>query len=225
MARLVAPATAATRSYTISHRPPDSEGWLELLANGLTFDLAGLAPAAAGDVPAPVHHYGFETIAAPQGLEAITLRAGAHLAGGANLMPVVRSMVDVGLALACLPKVAALVWHPAGTMMAPAYFTRIAGKWLEGGPFPALGLTALARDADGTVRSEGLAFFTGQELRIEPARNGSPAQAAKIAVRLINHLVSINPLASPCEFTGPGGERLNAEPFGSGRFIRIWQQD
>ena len=159
-----------------------------------------------------------------EAFEAITLRPGAHLAGGGNLLPVVRSMVDVAAALVALPEVQAVVWHPARSGMAPAYFAQVVGKWLEGGPFPALGLTALAREVDGGLRSEGLAFFTGQELRIEPVRDESPAQAAKIAIRLINTLVTIPPVFAPCEFTGPGGERLNAEPSGNGRFIRIWRQ-
>ena len=211
-------------SFSVSHQAGAGDGWLELLGNGLTFDLAGLAPAPAQDLPQLVYRYGFASGHEIPALESITLRPSAHLAGGANLMPVVRSMAGIAADLCALADVAAIAWHPARSAMEPAYFARVISKWLEGGPFPALGLTALARDIDGGLRSEGLAFFTGQELRIEPIPNANPAQAGKIAVRLIHSLVSMAAIASPCDLSGPEGERLVAEPSGNGRFLRVWQK-
>ena len=222
--RLVETQPQIARVFTISHYDSQRHGGLELLANGLTFDLSGCTPQVAQDVPSLVHRYGLDASAGLDELEAITLKPGAHLAGGGHLLPVVRSMAGVAAALVALPGVAAVAWHPAHSQMGPDYFARVIARWLDGGPFPALGLTALARKEDGAVESEGLAFFTGQELRIEPAGNLNPAQAAKVAIRLINSLVSISPIQSPCEFTGPEGERLNAEPIGNGRVIRVWRQ-
>lgn len=39
--------------FSISHQPDPDEGWLELLASGLTFDCRGLAPAPPQPVPPP----------------------------------------------------------------------------------------------------------------------------------------------------------------------------
>ena len=214
---------ASAQQFAISHRPKAAEGWLELLANGLTFDLSGLAPDAADALPEMAYQYGMEATAAAISFEAITLRPSAHLAGGGNLLPVVRSMAGVAAALVALPNISGICWRPARSLMGPAYFARVIDGWLAGGAFPALGLTALARDLDGGLRSEGLSFFTGQELRIEPLSGASSSQDGKIAVRLIHSLVGAAAVTTPCEFTGPEGERLRVEPSGNGRFLRIWR--
>lgn len=221
--RLVKNRPEIASQFGISHFPKTGEGWLELLANGLTFDLNGLAPDPPGEAARCVHRYGFPADPGLDLAEAITLRPGAHLAGGGNLMPVVRSMAAIAAALAHLPGVTGVVWHPARCVMEPAYFARIVAGWLGGGPFPALGLTALVREQDGGIRSDGLAFFTGQELRIEPIFASNPAQVGKIAVRLIHSLVDMPPITAACDFSGPGGESLRAEPSANGRLIKIWR--
>ncbi|MBS0255223.1 MAG: hypothetical protein JSS36_08455 [Proteobacteria bacterium] len=212
----------AARVFTISHRPPAHEGWLELLVHGLTFDLVGLAPATGAPPPEVAHRYGFGDGAAPAG-EAIWLRPGAHLSGGENLLPVVRAAAALAAELADLPAVAGVCWHPARTMVEPGWFRRSVGDWLAGGAFPALGLAALARDADGTVRSEGLAFFTGQELRLEAPGGSDSSRSGKIAARLIHILVEDGAVLSGVDFQGPDGERLRAEPADNGRVLRVWQ--
>ena len=210
------------RAFSISHRPGTYDGWLELLVHGLTFDLVGLAPAACAPPAAVAHHYGFADGAVPAG-EAIWLRPGAHLSGGENLLPVVRAAAALGAALAGLPGGSALVWHPARTAVEPGWFRRTVDEWLAGGGFPALGLTALVRENDGAVRSEGLAFFTGQELRLEMPGGSDSSRSGKIAVRLIHTLVEDGAVLSGVEFQGPDGERLRAEPADNGRVLRVWQ--
>jgi hypothetical protein len=88
--------------------------------------------------------------------------------------------------------------------------------------FPALGLTALAEVGDGGLHSEGLAFFTGQELRIEPELAGDKAAAARLAVRLINELVERGRIDQPERIAGPQGEPLKLAPSENGRFVRVW---
>ena len=140
-------------------------------------------------------------------------------------MPVVRVMTGLAAALLDLPEAQAVVWHPAGTAMAPEAFQQAIGAWLAGGAFPALGLTALVREADGVLRSEGLAFFTGQELRVEPTCGKTPSEAGKIAVRLVHRLVDSQPVLSRQIITGPNGERLIAEPREGGRVVRVWRDN
>ena len=129
----------ASRSFgiAVSHRPEPSAGWLELLAGGLTFDLAGLAPASPAPRPAAAHFYGFArkpSLAA----EAITLMPGAALQGMENLLPVIRTMAATASRLARLADVTAIVWHPARSAMAPDSFVSTVSAWLAGGAFPAL---------------------------------------------------------------------------------------
>lgn len=197
---------------------------MELLAFGLAFDLSGLEPGAAGIFPDIRHRFGLPD-AMDGALEAITLLPGAHLGEGANLLPVVRAMAGIASALLALPGARVVVWHPAGVAMGPAYFATAIETWLAGGAFPALGLSALRREADGALLSEGLGFFTGQELRLEPSCGETPGETGKIAIRLIHRLVESEPVLSRQEFVGPQGERLVAEPREGGRVVRVWRRN
>jgi hypothetical protein len=71
--------------------------------------------------------------------------------------------------------------------------------------------------------SEGLGFFTGQELQIDPILARNPAAAGKVAVRLIHSLVDGWQVQSPVEIAGPDGDRLGVEPSANGRTLRIWR--
>ena|SRR5579863_4603 len=210
--------------FAISHKPEPSAGWLEILAWGLTFDLAGLAPAPPAPLPEMAHWYGFREKPRAEPLEAITLIPGEHLQGAENLLPVMRAMTAMATRLAAIDKVKAVVWHPARSAMAPDAFTTAIGNWLQGGPFPALGLTALFPDSDGAMRSEGLAFFIGRELLIEPSLGTTTAQKAQIAARLINQLVGSNTILKRFDFIGPNGEYFSVEPSDNDRFLRVWSK-
>jgi len=202
--------------FTISHRPAAEEGWLELLASGLTFDCRGLAPAEAQAPPPAGTLLGLA--AAPQG-EAISLAPGPHLAEGGGLLPVVRVLAGLGAALCDLPGLEAVVWHPARSWMKPDYYRQIVESWLSGGAFPALGLTTLEREGAGGMTSLGLALFTGQELRLEGMERIAPGDQARIAMRLVHELVSDGPLDGPRDYLGPAGEIFHAVP--DGRFVRV----
>lgn len=198
--------------FAITHQPEKVEGWLELLAGGLTFDLSGLAPAKALDSPLPGRHFGLPSDFVSNTDEAIRLVPGPHLAGGGALLPVVRMMVAIGSNLAGLAGVRAVSWLPAATWIEPILFSRMADQWLAGGAFPALGLTALNRRADGIVETHGLAFFIGRECRFSADLTASPEATAKLAVRVIHMLVEGPALVQATVITGPDGEEFIARP-------------
>lgn len=222
------------RGFSVSHDPgaaapghpangaSGSSDWLEVLSNGLTFDLSGLAPASGQRPPERAYCFDLPPGLDPSGLEAIGLTPGPHLVAGARMMPVVRAMAGLAASLCALPGLVAVAWHPARSWIGPRYFTSIIGNWLEGGVFPGLGLVGLATVADGGMQSEGLSFFTDQELRIEPELTGDRAGAAKIAVRLIDRLIEHGRLESAETIAGPEGRLLQIEPSGNGRLVRVW---
>ena len=107
--------------------------------------------------------------------------------------------------------------------MEPGYFARIALNWLSGGAFPALGLAAVDQSEDGSVISYGLSYFIGQEVQVEPLKGESPADTVKLAVRLIDYFVRYGPIEKPQQLEGPTGEKLLAEPAGSGGLVWIWR--
>jgi hypothetical protein len=197
--------------------------WLELLAKGLTFDLVGLAPGPACESPPRTHDYALAADADAAGVQAVTLRPGPHLAGGHTLLPVVRSLAALGASLATLDGVVAVAWHPARTWCGPGYFRDGVVRWIEGGVFPGLGLTALAMTPDGGMQSEGLALFAGQDLRIEPELMTEQSAGAKIGLRLIDFLVDAGPIEAPRRLPGPDGQPLRLEPSANGRFVRVWR--
>ena len=199
----------ATVRFALSHVPGAAEGWAELLSAGLTFDCAGLAPAAPVPMPSGGALLGLEK--APEG-EAISLSPGPHLADAMGMLPVVRVLAGLGAQLAALPGAAAVIWHPARCWMPPAYFGKVVGNWPTGGPFPALGLTSLERTSDGSIVSVGLALLTGQELRFLPGPKLVTADIARIAVRLIHALIESEPLTGPHSFVGPDRETLRVMP-------------
>nr|WP_166175767.1 hypothetical protein [Altererythrobacter segetis] len=205
--------------------PIDDQGqdWLELLASGLTFDLVGLRPGPPSEPPPCVHAYALAANAEAAGLEAITMRPGPHLAGGHTMLPVVRSLAWLAATLSEIEGVEAVAWQPARSWSGPAYFRGGVLRWIEGGVFPGLGLTALAVTPDGGMQSEGLSLFAGQDLRIEPELMLDKAEGAKIGVRLIDFLVEAGPIDAPQRVTGPDGQALRLEPSANGRFIRVWR--
>lgn len=209
-----------TPAVAVSYQPAPGQGWLELLAGGLTFDLTGLDPALPAPMPAVAHWYGLPAgFAAP--VEAITLLPGEQLLGDETLLPVVRIMVGIAARLAGLAHVMAVVWHPARSVLSPQGFVVAVDSWLNGGAFPALGLTALVGDEQNGVRSEGLSFFIGRELLVEGSAGMTTAQNAKMAVRIINKLIGIDAIHHALEFMGPNGEQLCVAPSADGGFLRV----
>lgn len=228
------PGAAAVRAlathggFSISH-DPSIEGssnnsgdgnWLELLINGLVFDLVGLADGPPAATLASRHRFGIEDAELGE-VETVALVPGPHLAGAEAMLPIVRSQLALALQLSQLPDLAAVGWAPVQSRMATDYFATVASGWLEGGAFPALGLTALVPSLDGGLQSEGLTFFTGQELRIEPELAEDRVAAAKLAVRLIDQLAAQDAIDRRFEFGGLDGEPLLLEPSANGRFVRV----
>ena len=213
-------AGEASAAFAVTYDPGEGAEWAELLVTGLTFELSGLAPGPDEATPPIAHRFGLADDWQSEGLEAVLLRPGGHLAGAAAMLPVVRGCVALAAALATHTGAAAVVWIPARSAMAPDYFAAVIGDWLGGGAFPALGLTALVPGGSG-ITSEGLAFFTGQELEVS---GDDLAQAGRIAVRMVHTLVDHGPLAAPIRLAGPEGEPLLAEPSGDGSRVRVGPQ-
>lgn len=197
--------------------------WLELLANGLTFDLVGLAPGPPAPPPRCAHRYALPAEIEHEVQEAVTVRPGPHLAGGHTMIPVIRALAWLAAALSKIEGVDAIAWHPARCWSGPGYFRDGVLSWIDGGVFPGLSLTALAQSPDGGMHSEGLALFTGQELRIEPELMINKAEAAKLGVRLIDLLVESGRIDAPQRILAADGSPLRLEPSANRQFVRVWR--
>ena len=195
---------------------------VELLRDGMTYDVGGLAPAEPVAIPSAQHRYGYDTAGASEALEAIALQPGPHLSAGAHSIPVVRTQVGIAAdLLAAIPATIAVVWPPSRSLIGPGFFAASVKAWLTGGAFPALGLTAFGDEPGGGMRSEGLAWFTGQELLFAGDLAKDRATAARIAIRLVNQLVSQGRLTESEFIVAPDGGRLALEPTRDGTTIRV----
>jgi hypothetical protein len=221
----VPPANRAAAGFFISHRPDEGVGWLELLASGLTFDLSGLGPGGPASPPPLGTAIGLKEGLANESLEAVHLAPGGHLAGGEALLPIVRVHLALALALAGLPGLAAISWHPARTWIAPDFFERTVSAWLEGGVFPALGLTALVPTGTGNLLTEGLAFFIGRELQVPAGLAENDAETAKLAMRLIHHMVQEGRDHAAGTYSTEQGQSIEVRESGDDRYLEVCRSD
>lgn len=197
--------------------------WLELLRDGLTFDLEGLAPGWPCTIPPAAHRFDFRSDMKPSSFEALRLVPSAHLAGGAGSLPILRGTMRLARELVQhFEQIEAVAWSPAQSLIGRRFFESSITAWLEGGAFPALGLTSFRETLDGGLQSVGLGFIIGQELRIEPALANDKVAATRLGVRLINQLVLAGRIERVEQIIGPTGQLLQLEPSANGKFIRVW---
>ena len=226
------PAGEAGDRLMVSHGEPMSGGdtgpgtqadvWLELLRDGLTYDLHGLAPGPARAAAPISHRFDFAPRPEPTGFEAIGITPGPHLAGGERSMPVLRGMLALARDLTQhFEEVEAVFWRPSGSAIGRRFFESIITAWLEGGAFPALGLTAFEETADGALQTVGLAFWIGQELRIEPPLTADKVAATRLGVRLVNQLVIVGGLQESERIVAPDGTRLVMQTSRNSQFIMV----
>lgn len=230
-------ALDAIPSVTVSHDPitasslgedagttrgrSDSGDWLELLTDGLTFDLLGLSPDPAIAAPTIRHHVASTTEDVAD-CEAIGVFPGPHIAHGSHALPVVRTMLRLGAELVrALGEVRAVSWPPAGSSIAPEFFSRSVEAWLKGGPFPALGLVGIVFDDKGRLRSDGLSFFIGSELELGGELSSDRLAATRLFVRLIHELAGSDVPEETVQVTTEDAGMLTLEPDPRDRLIRV----
>ncbi|MFZ1742624.1 MAG: hypothetical protein WAT93_07210 [Pontixanthobacter sp.] len=211
---------AASASLSVSHNPHDGDAesgkksaeWLEILCDGLTFELSGLGhgecrvleefDAASGTIPDSI----------PASSQAVLLAPGPHLSGGESSMPIVRTMMALAASFAeLLPALSGFYWPPAHYVSGKTNFTRKVDNWLAGGPFPVPELISCQFDARGSLRSQGLAHFTGQELVLEPAISADRNAALQLAARLLGQILLQGRIEAADSITGPDGNPLGID--------------
>jgi hypothetical protein len=198
--------------FAVPHRDARA-GLAELLRDGLAFDCQGLAPGQPLRMDTPLQHLTDPHNFVVADHDLVTLRPGHALAGARQLLPVVRILAGLVIALGALPGLRAVAWLPARLAMPPQWFAQAVGKWLNGGPFPALALTALDRVEAG-LASRGLGFLIGQEF-VWTGQDGVLGESdARGAVRLTDWLVAHGRIAAACEIELTGFGTVRVEPAG-----------
>ncbi len=193
-------------------------GAIALQRSGLTFDLAGLAPGPA--VPVPDMGAALPEGLLPAQTTALSLRPGPHTAAGRRTLAVLREWFALARGLGEAFGAEALCWAPGGVVVPLASAERHIAAWEAAGRVPVALLASFHPTLDGALQSHGLAYFTGQELRIEPPLVDGGEQA--LARVLFTHLFYVGEQATTGQLAAPGGHTLRLDPSDDGRFVRVW---
>ena len=141
---------------------------------------------------------------------------------GSARISILREWFALAAALADSLGASGIVWTPAGLALGPALLARNLQAWTARGELPVTLLASFNPTLDGAVQSSGLAFFTGQEFRIEPQLVGGTQQVDTLARLLFRHLVYAGPQSETGHLSTPDGHPLRIEPAADGRTIRVW---
>jgi hypothetical protein len=204
-------AATASGDFSVSHMPPENEGWAEVLRDGLTFDLRGLAGGQPLVNPVINHFLGFGADQR-ENLSSLQIFPGPHISGAQHLLPVIRVAAALADCLAKLGQPRAISWIPAENAVSPELFRRAITPWFEGGPFPALALASLHRTDAGEIATTGLKILIGQEFLLSGDAETPPEHLARVAVRLVDWLVAHGPVSTPKQaiLAGTGAVFLEA---------------
>ena len=193
---------------------------LSLQRTGLTFDFLGLAPGA----PVPIPELGADAVVQasilPSRTEASLLRLGPHIAAGTGNLTILREWFGLAHSLALAFDGSALCWAPGGIVLGVERFGTRLEAWDARGEVPVALLGTFRRTLDGAVQSHGLAFFIGQEFRIEPQLVRGDEDA--LARLIFRHLFYAGRQDETGQLSAPDGMALRLEPSRNGRFVRVW---
>lgn len=202
--------------------PVEANAWLELLVDGLTFDMMGLAPGPALSAPGIEFRVDFPANSDQSDFAMVGLAPGPHLIGGMRSLVVAKALAHLGCQIARqLGSVKGFFWLPSRSVTGTEFFCSTVTAWANGGPFPALGLTAFRAASDGGLESVGLDFFTGQEVRVPRQLASDRAAATRLAMRLVHQLALHGRLEASERITGPDGSPLQLEPIDGGRIVIV----
>ena len=140
-------------------------------------------------------------------------------------MPVAKALIALARDLVHhFEDLVAVVWPPSQSVIGRRFFESTTTAWLEGGAFPALGLTAFKESMDGALQTIGLDFWIGQELRVESPLSLDKVSATRLGIRLVNQLILIGGLETAERIMAPDGSRLIMRPSRNQKFVRVWHE-
>ena len=191
---------------------------LECVTSGLSFDLEPIAPS--GSARHIEHGFGVDVDDLPV-RSGLSILASPHIGSVADTLPVIRTGASLAADVSRIGDPLAVVWTPIQSAMEPRYFRQAIASWLDGGSFPALGLTAFRKAPDGGLHSRGLSLFTGQEVRLAPEIAARGANALKIGARVIDRLVEAEPVERETVIALETGERIQLSVSRNRRFVIV----
>lgn len=202
-----------------------SEALIELNCNGATFDLRNgglLSDPLLSHNPALKAREEHSRNEIPT--ETLTIVPSGHIKSAQSSIPIVKAWWLTAAQLAAeLENCAGVIWGPSAERFLVSDFVEQSDRWNNKGIFPPSGLVQCIDDLDDGLRTDGLSFFTKQELRIEPELVDDRDFAARLGRRLAQTLIHRETLIAAEEFIGPDGRKLKLVPSKNGKFVRVWR--
>lgn len=203
-------------AFAAEGRNGTASGKLEIVHDGFCISVATDGPVSAATRQA----FGL-AVDALVDAKAMTLAVAAPANDDTLPLAAIRAATRAALAICAVGDCLAVGWNPANSVMGRDYFARVAGDWLAGGSFPALGLASLSVAADGTMGSLGMAPICGQELVIASIQGMSDADRAKIAVRMMDHMAKGGAITRPLTVEVDGFGTFAIKPDTNGEKIYL----
>jgi hypothetical protein len=151
--------------------------------------------------------------AAEKGSAGIGLWLGEHLENGRHLPSINRALLKVAKILGQAVSATHICWHPARQSIDFGHFEEAVDDYLAGGPTPILIQIAITKNTDSALQTQGLSYFSNQEITLAETPNLSESEALKRLVR-ISHDIAINgKIDNVLEVDGlDKGERITFKP-------------
>lgn len=195
----------------------------ELHRQGMTFDIVGLSPGPGATLPRIRNWLAVAPAERPERMRSLGIALGPHIRAGRADITIFRGLLRLAQGLLeGLPHCLGICWSASGTIIAPADFVEQVRGWDAGGAFPVQMVIAVNESLNGGTQTSGLHYFTGQELRLEPAAAGDDGQASLLALRLASQLIHGGRLDGTETVAAPDGRLLRLVSSPNGRFVRVW---
>lgn len=142
----------------------------------------------------------------------LTLDFGDHIAG-ANAVPIiVQTLFSLACQLGTAASATGLWWHPSQIISGFGYFCDAVDDYELGGAFPVLSTISFDFSDDGVVESNGLAWFSGQEIKLAAPAMGK-SEVMRRVVRIVHDIATNGAIASEIIVDGLApGEQIRLLP-------------
>ena len=195
---------------------------VQLLHGGLTFDLIFPPDGQNDGLHSNLASFDCDWPPETGPVSTLHLRPGQHIGSGANSLPIMRRFMELARDFVLyFDQVTAVVWPPAKSVIGRRYFDSSISAWLEHGVFPPEGLVAFREAANGEFHSEGLNYFTGQELHVAADLMGDAGLPAGLRARLVNQLILSGTTTEKQDLIAPNGRRVSLTPAANGKIILV----
>lgn len=160
----------------------------KLYHNAMTFDLSWADPPVSADTDYSEYRQILLNCDLTK-LNRIHLSIGNHIVQDRINLPVFETFVDLSQIIGEAVHAKAIAWRPARNVIGFDYFADAINRFMDGGPFPVLGLIDLQERKNDMYETYGLTYFAGYELRLQTLPDLTANMAMRIMVRLVNDII------------------------------------